>query len=77
MTPGERFFFIPLDRFLNNLIPFQQSFRSLILVFLVITLEAKTVSENYFITDEISGQRKIYLTLRGRRNVCLLDLEFK
>ena len=77
MTPGERFFFIPLDRFLNNLIPFQQSFRSLILVFLVITLEAKTVSENYFITDEISGQRKIYLTLRGKRNVCLLDLEFK
>ena len=77
MTPGERFFFIPLDHFLNNLIPFQQSFCSLILVFLVITLEAKTVSENYFATDEISGQRKIYLTLRGRRTVCLLDLEFK
>ena len=47
------------------------------LVLLVITLEAKTVSENYFITNGISGQRKIYLTLRGRRNVCLLDLEFK
>lgn len=77
LTLGERFFFIPLDRFLNNLIPFQQSFRSLILVLLVITLEAKTVSENYFITNGISGQRKIYLTLRGRRNVCLLDLEFK
>lgn len=76
MTRGVRLDLLPLDHVSNNLLPSHQSVHGLMLVFPVIAVEVKTISESSFITKGVLGQRNISLIPRSRRKVCFgaLDL---